>query len=357
MVLQLFPRMVGRGKSIAQTFRSGKTWISCLMGWVGGVKMVAKSLMCSAMVTLAYASVGFATDGAKPILTISVRKPIHQMAEWVAVKVRFDNHTKEKLLGSYVEECALKLVKIKSYGPPLLSEIEPGITKWWTPAFLDSMVVDERHSTKYSPHYSDSIWTYYDLLNPGVYSLQAFLRGGVDKRNDSWFSEFTKEYPPPKGGWYSNVVEFEVLDPKGEEKVAWGLLGTIFKRIEPLAAKERALPFNAFTKTAAYRDSIEQIREVGYTQVIKKYPHTACAQYSVPHLREIYDRKVDAYVAQDHFDSARELTKHFVPDSLSKSFLVYINEKEMVSIQSKEEFRIKMLKEQEENLRKKLKTK
>jgi hypothetical protein len=34
---------VGRGKSIAQTFRSGKTWISCLLGWAGGVEMAAKS--------------------------------------------------------------------------------------------------------------------------------------------------------------------------------------------------------------------------------------------------------------------------------------------------------------------------
>jgi len=34
---------VGRGKSIAQTFRSGKTWISCLLGSVGGVEMAAKS--------------------------------------------------------------------------------------------------------------------------------------------------------------------------------------------------------------------------------------------------------------------------------------------------------------------------
>ena len=117
------------------------------------------------------------------------------------------------------------------------------------------------------------------------------------------------------------------------------------------------MPFNASTKSSAYRDSMEQIREEGYTQVIKRYPHTACAQYVVPNLREIYDRKVDGYVVQDHFDSARELAKHFVPDSLSKSFLVYINEKEKDSIQRKEEFRIKMLKEQEENLRKKLKTK
>jgi len=43
MVLQLFPRMAGRNESIAQTFRSGKTWISCLLGSVGGVEMAAKS--------------------------------------------------------------------------------------------------------------------------------------------------------------------------------------------------------------------------------------------------------------------------------------------------------------------------
>jgi hypothetical protein len=348
---------VGRNESIAQTFRSGKTWISCLLGWVGGVEMVAKSLLCSVMVTLVYASIGFATDGAKPILTISVRKPVHQMAERVVVKVRFDNPTKEKLMGSYLEECALDIVKTKSHGPPFLSEIEPGITKWWTPAHFDSMVVNERHSTKYPPNYSDSILTYYDLLNPGVYSLQGFLRGGVDNRNDSWFSEFSKEYPPPKGGWYSSVVEFEVLEPKGAEREAWRLLGKIYNKIEPLKVNERAVPSNAYEKGKPYRDSMEQIKEEAYTQVIKRYPHTACAQYAVPHLWEIYYQKVEDYVAQDHFDSARDLAKHFIPDSLSKSFLVYINEKEKVTIQSKEEFRIKILKEQEENLRKKLKTK
>ena len=36
-MMPLFPRMAGRNESIAQTFRSGKTWISCLMGWAGGV--------------------------------------------------------------------------------------------------------------------------------------------------------------------------------------------------------------------------------------------------------------------------------------------------------------------------------
>jgi hypothetical protein len=308
---------------------------------VGGVKMVAKSLMFLTLALLTVAPVAGATGALDSVFTITLDKRAYQMGEEITINFLVQNQTQDTLIigndflmspnwklnkgiGDIIP-LTYKLIKKKAYSTPFLKKGEPkrldqvnrGVEELASmikgtkvpPGFKKNMVFDL--VSKYPAG------SYGHGLNPGSYALRVFMGGG----------------PPPLGGWWSNEVEFEVLKPEGVDSEAWNLFSREFKRIEKKTDSLERLDVELRHRKEAYEGEREEVsfglldmEEKPYRQVVLKYPNTPCSQRATRHLKWIYGQKINNYLGSLRYDKAEEVLRSIVPDSLRPYFRAYIDQ-------------------------------
>jgi len=277
--------------------------------------------------------------------TISLEKKSYQVGEDITFTWYFNNTTKETLkMGDPNQRPGWiwdKLIKKQAYGRPLFASGEPYI---WDDSTEKRAGLYANKGRNIPPggRTSGGEWLVFipqvkeHGLNPGLYSLQAFDRGG----------------PPPLGGWWSNVVEFEILEPKGEEGKAWNLLSEEIKKVENRVDSLEKIRDKAIQDEfrTALREEISDLKEGPYRQIVQRYPNTNSAQVAVKHLDQIYMGKFSSYTQTLHYQRAEEEVKKVIPDSLRRKYQTYIEneKKDLIKAWGEKDFDEIMKREKEE---------